>query len=107
MVVSTRQQVSQDDLVKQYLPYYLEFFHRKALTNSFPYRYIYRFRIWCCDLTSRGWFDFLILIFIACNCITLAMERPNIPPWSHERMVLDTANHVFTVVFGIEMLLKV
>ena len=35
------------------------------------------------------------------------MERPNIPPWSLERTVLDYANHVFTVVFGIEMLLKV
>ena len=35
------------------------------------------------------------------------MERPNIPPWSFERTILDTANHVFTVVFGIEMYLKV
>ena len=35
------------------------------------------------------------------------MERPNIPPWSVERTMLDTANHVFTVVFGIEMYLKV
>ena len=68
---------------------------------------LFRFRIWCCDLTSQGWFDFIILLFIACNCITLAMERPNIPPWSVERKVLDSLNHVFTVVFGIEMYLKV
>ena len=63
--------------------------------------------MWCCDVTSKGWFDFVILIFIAFNCITLAMERPNIPPWSIERKCLDGANHVFTVVFGIEMYLKV
>lgn len=25
-------------------------------------------------------FDYLILFFIALNCITLAMERPSIPP---------------------------
>ena len=56
---------------------------------------------------SKGWFDFIILIFIACNCITLAMERPNIPPWSTERAALDAMNHVFTVVFGVEMYLKV
>ena len=64
-------------------------------------------RVTCADLTSQGWFDFIILTFISANCITLAMERPNIPPWSLERTVLDTANHIFTVVFGIEMLLKV
>ena len=35
------------------------------------------------------------------------MERPNIPPWSFERKVLDGMNHVFTFVFGVEMFLKV
>jgi voltage-dependent calcium channel T type alpha-1G len=80
------------------------------LVTNFPILHgmlLSRFRMWCCDLTSQGWFDFVILIFIACNCITLAMERPNIPPWSFERDILNTANHVFTVVFGIEMYLKV
>jgi voltage-dependent calcium channel T type alpha-1G len=36
----------------------------------------------------QGWFDFLILVFISANCITLAMERPSIPPWSLERTIL-------------------
>ena len=66
-----------------------------------------RFRIWCAKLTSQNWFDFIILTFISANCITLAMERPNIPPWSTERKVLDVMNHVFTVVFTIEMVFKV
>lgn len=46
-------------------------------------------------------------MFIALNCITLAMERPNIPPDSTERVFLGTANYVFTVVFAIEMFVKV
>lgn len=35
------------------------------------------------------------------------MERPNIPPQSLERKFLSAANYVFTVVFGIEMFIKV
>eukprot|EP00095_Tigriopus_kingsejongensis_P007143 maker-scaffold300_size216557-snap-gene-0.14 protein:Tk07143 transcript:maker-scaffold300_size216557-snap-gene-0.14-mRNA-1 annotation:"voltage-dependent t-type calcium channel subunit alpha-1g" len=66
----------------------------------------HRFREVCQDLTGRSWFDFIVLTFIACNCITLAMERPNIPPWSNERRFLDILNHIFTFVFSIEMLLK-
>ena len=64
------------------------------------------FRIWCQDVTSKGWFDFLVLIFIAANCITLAMERPTIPPWSTERKILTISNHLFTVVFTLEMAMK-
>ena len=73
---------------------------------NFPY-FTSRFRLWCMGLTEKAWFDFIILVFIASNCITLAMERPNIPPWSLERKILDILNNVFTVVFTIEMALKV
>jgi len=55
----------------------------------------------------QSWFDNLVLLFIALNCITLAMERPNIPPDSKERLFLSTANYVFTVVFALEMFVKV
>jgi voltage-dependent calcium channel T type alpha-1G len=61
----------------------------------------------CKKLVERKWFDNVILLFIALNCITLAMERPNIPPDSTERMFLSTANYIFTVVFAIEMFVKV
>ena len=72
-------------------------------------------------LTSQDWFDFIILTFIAANCITLAVERPTIPPWysnifqylviiewsrSTERRVLSTCNTVFTIVFTCEMMMK-
>lgn len=63
---------------------------------------------WACDwFVTQKWFDNVILLFIALNCITLAMERPNIPPNCPERYFLMTANYVFTVVFTIEMFVKV
>lgn len=58
-------------------------------------------------MVTRNWFDNIVLLFIALNCITLAMERPNIPPDSKERAFLSSANYVFTVVFAVEMLIKV
>jgi voltage-dependent calcium channel T type alpha-1G len=68
--------------------------------------FVFRIRIFCKDLTSQGWFDFIILTFISANCITLAMERPTIPPWSRERYLLGICNHVFTFVFAVEMVMK-
>jgi len=67
----------------------------------------YRFRGLCKKLVDKKWFDNVILLFIALNCITLAMERPNIPPDSTERMFLSTANYIFTLVFAVEMFVKV
>ena len=71
--------------------------------NLFPLRV----RRLCRWLTAQRWFDHTILFFIALNCITLAMERPNIPPDSYERVFLVACNYLFTVVFGLEMLVKV
>lgn len=67
----------------------------------------YRFRQICSWFVNQKWFDNVILLFIALNCITLAMERPNIPPTCTERYFLSTANYVFTVVFAVEMFIKV
>lgn len=66
-----------------------------------------RFRQICTWFVTQKWFDNVILLFIALNCITLAMERPNIPPSCAERYFLSTANYIFTVVFTIEMFVKV
>lgn len=66
-----------------------------------------RFRQICTWFVTQKWFDNVILLFIALNCITLAMERPNIPPNCAERYFLSTANYIFTVVFTIEMFVKV
>ncbi|CDW54429.1 voltage dependent t type calcium channel subunit [Trichuris trichiura] len=64
-------------------------------------------RVKCIFLCEQKWFDFFILTFIGINCVTLAMERPDIPPMSVERMFLDVSNYVFTAVFAVEMLIKV
>ncbi|XP_045485298.1 voltage-dependent T-type calcium channel subunit alpha-1G isoform X2 [Pieris rapae] len=69
-----------------------------------PGNWIRRFCTW---MVTRSWFDNIVLLFIALNCITLAMERPNIPPDSKERAFLSSANYVFTVVFAVEMFIKV
>ncbi|XP_037808576.1 voltage-dependent T-type calcium channel subunit alpha-1G isoform X5 [Lucilia sericata] len=66
-----------------------------------------RFRRICIWFVNQKWFDNVVLLFIALNCITLAMERPNIPPYSTERLFLSTANYVFTAVFTLEMIIKV
>lgn len=34
------------------------------------------------------------------------MERPTIPPWSTERKLLNFFNHIFTIVFTLEMAMK-
>ncbi|XP_050521806.1 voltage-dependent T-type calcium channel subunit alpha-1G-like isoform X2 [Daktulosphaira vitifoliae] len=65
------------------------------------------FRLSCAKFIKQKWFDNAVLMFIALNCITLAMERPNIPPDSNERIFLATANYIFTVVFALEMFVKV
>ncbi|ESO12678.1 hypothetical protein HELRODRAFT_148954, partial [Helobdella robusta] len=66
-----------------------------------------KFRQFCLWFISQQWFDYCILLCIAFNCITLAMERPDIPPDSIERLFLTTSNYVFTVIFAFEMLVKV
>lgn len=66
-----------------------------------------KFRHACDWFVTQKWFDNVILLFIALNCITLAMERPNIPPNCPERYFLSTANYIFTFVFTLEMFVKV
>ena len=68
---------------------------------------IYRFRRLCIWVVDQKWFDNGVLLFIGLNCITLAMERPNIPPSSTERQFLCSANYLFTAVFAMEMFIKV
>ncbi|XP_037829911.1 voltage-dependent T-type calcium channel subunit alpha-1H-like [Kryptolebias marmoratus] len=41
------------------------------------------------------------------SCVTITFERPAIHPESVERLVLDIFSHVFTVVFTVEMAMKV
>ncbi|CAH1136170.1 unnamed protein product [Ceutorhynchus assimilis] len=65
------------------------------------------FRHKCTQLVEQKYFDNVVLLFIALNCITLAMERPNIPPESHEKLFLQSCNYIFSIVFAFEMFVKV
>jgi len=61
----------------------------------------------CTWLVEQKYFDNVVLLFIAMNCITLAMERPNIPPDSPEKLFLQSCNYIFSIVFAFEMFVKV
>ncbi|ENN71071.1 hypothetical protein YQE_12005, partial [Dendroctonus ponderosae] len=65
------------------------------------------FRRKCTWLVEQKYFDNIVLLFIALNCITLAMERPNIPPDSPEKLFLQSCNYIFSIVFAFEMFVKV
>ncbi|XP_054616531.1 voltage-dependent T-type calcium channel subunit alpha-1H-like isoform X2 [Dunckerocampus dactyliophorus] len=65
------------------------------------------FRVWCQSVSSHKMFDHVVLVFIFLNCITIALERPNIQPNSTERVFLRVSNYVFTVIFLAEMAIKV
>ncbi|KAL5282751.1 CACNA1G family protein [Megaselia abdita] len=84
-----------------------EFTQERETFSLYLFSECNKFRRICTWFVNQKWFDNLILLFIALNCITLAMERPNIPPDSAERVFLASANYVFTVVFTIEMFVKV
>ena len=58
-----------------------EFFKKRESYSLYIFDEDSQSRKFCAFVTSQDWFDFIILTFIAANCITLAMERPTIPPW--------------------------
>ncbi|KAK2817265.1 hypothetical protein Q5P01_025456 [Channa striata] len=66
-----------------------------------------RFRLWCQRVIGHKMFDHVVLLFIFLNCITIALERPDIQPHSMERVFLSVSNYIFTVIFVGEMMIKV
>ncbi|XP_069760962.1 voltage-dependent T-type calcium channel subunit alpha-1H [Narcine bancroftii] len=66
-----------------------------------------RIRIICHKVIAHKMFDHVVLVFIFLNCITIALERPEIDPRSTERMFLSVSNYIFTAIFVVEMALKV
>ncbi|XP_075999196.1 voltage-dependent T-type calcium channel subunit alpha-1H-like [Genypterus blacodes] len=66
-----------------------------------------QFRVWCQSVISHRMFDHVVLVFIFLNCITIALERPEIQPNSTERLFLTVSNYVFTAIFMAEMTIKV
>ncbi|XP_053326257.1 voltage-dependent T-type calcium channel subunit alpha-1I [Spea bombifrons] len=66
-----------------------------------------RFRIMCQTIIAHKLFDYVVLAFIFLNCITIALERPQIEHKSTERIFLSISNYIFTAIFVAEMTLKV
>uniref|UniRef100_A0A7N5ZRR7 Voltage-dependent T-type calcium channel subunit alpha-1H n=1 Tax=Anabas testudineus TaxID=64144 RepID=A0A7N5ZRR7_ANATE len=64
-------------------------------------------RAWCQRVISHKMFDHVVLVFIFLNCITIALERPDIQAHSTERVFLSVSNYVFTAIFLAEMAIKV
>ncbi|KAK7929577.1 hypothetical protein WMY93_005972 [Mugilogobius chulae] len=65
------------------------------------------FRLWCQRVITHKLFDHIVLLFIFLNCITIALERPDIQAHSMERVFLSVSNYIFTVIFVGEMMIKV
>ncbi|XP_017312357.2 voltage-dependent T-type calcium channel subunit alpha-1H [Ictalurus punctatus] len=66
-----------------------------------------KFRVRCQKVITHKMFDHIVLVFIFLNCITIALERPDIQPHSMERIFLSVSNYIFTVIFVAEMTVKV
>ncbi|XP_051558225.1 voltage-dependent T-type calcium channel subunit alpha-1H [Myxocyprinus asiaticus] len=66
-----------------------------------------KFRVRCQRVITYKMFDHIVLFFIFLNCITIALERPDIQPDSTERIFLKVSNYIFTVIFVAEMTVKV
>ncbi|XP_025020431.1 voltage-dependent T-type calcium channel subunit alpha-1H isoform X2 [Python bivittatus] len=66
-----------------------------------------RLRANCQKVIAHKMFDHVVLVFIFLNCITIALERPDIDPNSTERIFLSVSNYIFTGIFVAEMMVKV
>uniref|UniRef100_A0A8D0GI26 Calcium voltage-gated channel subunit alpha1 H n=1 Tax=Sphenodon punctatus TaxID=8508 RepID=A0A8D0GI26_SPHPU len=66
-----------------------------------------RVRATCQKVIAHKMFDHVVLVFIFLNCITIALERPDINPNSTERIFLSVSNYIFTAIFVAEMMVKV
>uniref|UniRef100_A0A8B9WQL0 Voltage-dependent T-type calcium channel subunit alpha n=1 Tax=Bos mutus grunniens TaxID=30521 RepID=A0A8B9WQL0_BOSMU len=82
----------------------------RAGTNRYsrgPLPTLPRFRVLCQTIIAHKLFDYVVLAFIFLNCITIALERPQIEAGSTERIFLTVSNYIFTAIFVGEMTLKV
>ncbi|XP_078799389.1 voltage-dependent T-type calcium channel subunit alpha-1I isoform X1 [Oryzias latipes] len=66
-----------------------------------------KFRLLCQSIIAHKVFDYVVLVFIFLNCITVALERPKILQGSLERVFLTVSNYIFTAIFVAEMTVKV
>ncbi|XP_048575597.1 voltage-dependent T-type calcium channel subunit alpha-1G isoform X2 [Nematostella vectensis] len=65
-----------------------------------------RFRQRMRAVCSHRAFDYVILVFIIFSCAVLAIEAPDIAEQGLKRQIIDISMLVFTIIFTIEMLIK-
>ena len=51
--------------------------------------------------------DHIIIAIIVANCVTMAMDHPRIDPDSDIRLLLDLVDFIFTIIFTVEMAMRV
>ena len=66
-----------------------------------------KFRLMLTSIASAKWFEFLILFVILFSSVTLAMDSPSVDPDSRLREILNVCDLIFTIIFTIELLVKV
>ena len=60
----------------------------------------------CLNIYYNVWFDRMVLITILINCITLAIRDPTTSGTSTRNRIAQESEIIFTVLFSIEMLIK-
>jgi hypothetical protein len=66
-----------------------------------------RVREICTKIAESKRTDHFILFLIFANCVTMAMDHPDVDPDGDKRMLLDYVDFVFTVLFTVEMCVRV
>ena len=64
------------------------------------------FRLLLMRMTSSDLFEYAMFFMILLSCIAMTFERPSIQPGSPEETMLFYLDAFFTVVFGLEFLMK-
>ena len=66
-------------------------------------------QVTCCDhadVRPRRLFERLVLLMILVSSLTIAIDVPRLPSDSSTKLLLDSLTHVFTFIFGLELLVK-
>jgi hypothetical protein len=64
--------------ITESVPLKYSFFEKRADYSLYLFSKENFFRKLCSCITLHKWFETVILIFVGLNCLTLAIERPNI-----------------------------
>lgn len=65
------------------------------------------FRMHVYDIATARWFDTFMILVILANCILMAFESPLLSKTSTLYAVLNISDIVFTIIFGVEALIKI